>query len=137
MNFQDDRCWLPLHYAAKRGFLEVVKWLVKSSANLTMTCTAGQMPICLAASAGHEQELSLDLGAFDLMQNKVFLTDLITSSKQHANRPMREFILINDQALIDVAVKLAKCFQTLIEKHRGQAGGRKRYIRSCRCRFLE
>lgn len=125
MNFQDDRGWTPLHYAAKHGFLEVVKLLVESGADPTTTCNDGKVPICMAASAGHKSVLSYllrkDHDSFELMQDKVFLIDLMACSKQHANRPIQEFILINDQAPIDIAVKLAKCYETLIEKDKDRA----------------
>lgn len=125
MNFQDDRGWTPLHYAAKNGYLEVVKLLVESGADPTMTCDTGKVPICMAAAAGHKQVLSYllkkDHDSFDLMQDKVFLIDLMACSKQHNNRPIQEFILINDQAPIDIAVKLAKCYETLIEKDKDRA----------------
>lgn len=126
MNFQDDQGWTPLHYAAKHGFLEVVKLLVESGSDPTMTCDTGKVPICMAAAAGHKQVLSYLLrkehDSFELMQDKVFLIDLMACSKQHNNRPIQEFILINqDQAPIDIAVKLAKCYETLIEKDKDRA----------------
>ena len=125
MNFQDDRGWTPLHYAAKHGYLEVVRLLVESGADPTMTCDTDKVPICMAAAAGHKNVLSYllrkDHDAFDLMQDKGFLIDLMACSKQHANRPIQEFILINDQAPIDIAVKLAKCYETLIEKDKDRA----------------
>lgn len=125
MNFQDDRGWTPVHHAAKQGYLEVVKLLVESGADPTMTCENGKVPICMAAAAGHKQVLSYllrkDHDAFELMQDKVFLIDLMACSKQHNNRPIQEFILINDQAPIDIAVKLAKCYETLIEKDKDRA----------------
>lgn len=125
MNFQDNRGWTPLHHAAKHGYLEVVRLLVESGADPTMTCEDGKVPICMAAAAGHKQVLSYllrkDHDAFELMQDKVFLIDLMACSKQHNNRPIQEFILINDQAPIDIAVKLAKCYETLIEKDKDRA----------------
>lgn len=125
MNFQDDRGWTPLHYASKHGYLEVVRLLVESGADPTMTCDTGKVPICMAASAGHKPVLSYllkkDHDSFDLMQDKIFLIDLMACSKQHNNRPIQEFILINNQAPIDVAVKLAKCYEILIEKDKDRA----------------
>lgn len=125
MNFQDDRGWTALHYAAKHGYLEVVRLLVESGADPTCTCDTGKVPICMAAASGHKQVLSYllkkDHDVFELMQDKVFLIDLMACSKQHANRPIQEFVLINDQAPIDIAVKLAKCYETLIEKDKDRA----------------
>lgn len=125
MNFQDDRGWTPLHYASKHGYLDVVKLLVESGADPTTTCDTGKVPICMAASAGHKQVLSYllkkDHDLFELMQDKIFLIDLMACSKQHNNRPIQEFILINNQAPIDIAVKLAKCYEILIEKDKDRA----------------
>lgn len=125
MNFQDDRGWTPLHHSAKHGYLEVVRLLVESGADPTTTCTTGKVPICMAASAGHKQVLSYLLKkehhSFELMQDKLFLIDLMVCSKQHNNRPLQEFILTNDQAPIDIAVKLAKCYETLAEKDKDRA----------------
>jgi ankyrin repeat protein len=125
MNFQDDRGWTPLHYAAKHGYLEVVRLLVESGADPTMTCREGKVPICMAAASGHKDVLSYlwrkEHDSFELMQDKMFLIDLMACSKQHANRPIQEFILVNDEAPIDIAVKLAKCYETLIEKDKDRA----------------
>lgn len=126
MNFQDSQGWTALHYAAKHGYLEVVQLLVESGADPTTTCDTDKVPICMAAAAGHKQVLSYllkkDHDAFELMQDKVFLIDLMACSKQHSNRPIQEFILTNqDQAPIEIAVKLAKCYETLIEKDKDRA----------------
>lgn len=125
MNYQDQRGWTALHYAAKHGYLDVVRLLVESGADPTMTCDTGKVPICMAASAGHKQVLSYllkkDHNSFELMQDKTFLIDLMACSKQHQNRPIQEFILINDQAPIDIAVKLAKCYEILVEKDKDRA----------------
>lgn len=127
MNFRDNNGWSALHHAAKHGYLEVVRLLVESGADPTTRCEQGKVPICMAAGAGHKQVLSYLLkkehDSFELMQDKMFLIDLMACSKQHANRPIQEFILINtDQfAPIDIAVKLAKCYETLVEKDKDRA----------------
>lgn len=126
INCQDNQGWTPLHYSAKHGYLEVVKLLIESGANPVTTCNTGKVPICMAAAAGHKQVLSYLLrrehNSFELMQDKIFLIDLMSCNKQHSNRPIQEFILVDtDQAPIDIAVKLAKCYETLAEKDKDRA----------------
>lgn len=126
INCQDNKGWTSLHYASKHGFLDVVKLLIESGANPTTTCNNGKVPICMAAAAGHKQVLSYlfrrEHNSFELMQDKVFLIDLMSCSKQHFNRPIQEFILVdNDRAPIDIAVKLAKCYEILVEKDKDRA----------------
>lgn len=167
MNAQDDRGWTPLHYAARHGYLDVVKLLVESGADPTTCSKDGKIPLCNAANAGHKEVLSYllkkDHDSIELMENKLFLIDLMQCSKtrqtgnnletsptsgqqssQHLpgntvystsgeNRsdrrdqsqtdgylPIQEFILVSE-APIDTAVKLAKCYENLVEKEKDRS----------------
>lgn len=178
MNAQDDRGWTPLHYAARHGYLDVVKLLVESGADPTMCSKEGKIPLCNAANAGHKEVLSYllkkDHDSSELMENKLFLIDLMQCSKTKAlpgspmnsqlnqqqqqqqppqqqtlgfsssstsfggdmnnnnsrsfmNQeqtnsylPIQEFILVSE-APIDTAVKLAKCYENLVEKEKDRS----------------
>jgi ankyrin repeat protein len=48
-----DYEWSPLHYAANRGHLEVVRWLVERGAKVNRRESNDFTPILLAAAAGH------------------------------------------------------------------------------------
>ena len=52
-----------------------------------------------------------------LMNDGVFLIDLMQCSKTHNYKPLEEFIL-KSKAPVEIAVKLAKCFDDLAEKEK-------------------
>lgn len=141
VNTQDKRLWTPLHYAARYGYLDVVELLVENSADTTSASKDNKIPLGCAASAGHYEVISYLLkkehDTLALMEDnsvsismihsvicfynrvtyylKQFLIDMMNCSKNHDNKPIREFILVSE-APIDTAVKLAKRYETLSEK---------------------
>ena len=50
--------WTSLHFAAKAGYLHVVKYLVESGASTKHETKDGKVPICFAASFSHFDVLS-------------------------------------------------------------------------------
>lgn len=50
--------WTPLHYAAKGGWLEVVRILVESGAPVKAECGVGYTPLQYAAKENHLTTLS-------------------------------------------------------------------------------
>lgn len=50
--------WTSLHFAAKAGYLNVVKLLVESGASTKFETKDGKLPICYAASFNHADVLS-------------------------------------------------------------------------------
>ncbi|KAI1299277.1 Ankyrin-3 [Halotydeus destructor] len=116
LNTQDKKMWTPLHYASKYGFLEVVELLCDSGADPVATSKDDKIPLCAAAAAGHwpviNYLLKKEHDTLALMDDRNFMLDLMMCSKNHDNKPIREFILVSE-APIDTAVKLAKCYENL------------------------
>lgn len=52
-----------------------------------------------------------------LMEDDMFLIDLMQTNKTNNNKPIEEFIL-KSEAPIEIAVKLAKCYDNLSEKEK-------------------
>uniref|UniRef100_T1JXK5 Ion transport domain-containing protein n=1 Tax=Tetranychus urticae TaxID=32264 RepID=T1JXK5_TETUR len=124
INAQDKKGWTPLHYASRHGYLSVVQLLVESGADPTTASKDGKVPLCNAASAGHYDVLSYLLkkehDSLQLMDDKLFLLDLMNCSKNHDNKPIREFVLVSD-ACIDTAVKLARSYENLAAREKERA----------------
>lgn len=107
--------------AAKNGFLDVVKLLIDSGANPQAETEDGKIPICYAAASNHypvfSYLLSKDHDSMKLMEDDVFLIDMMQTNKTNNNKPIEEFIL-KSEAPIEIAVKLAKCYDNLSEKEK-------------------
>lgn len=116
INAQDKKQWTPLHYAARYGYIDVVELLVESGADPMATSKDEKVPLCPAAQAGHVAVISFLLkkehDTLALMEDRNFLLDLMNCAKNHANKPIRELILVSE-APIDTAVKLAKCYENM------------------------
>lgn len=107
--------------AAKNGFLDVVKLLIDSGANPLAETEDGKTPICYAAASNHYPVFSYLLtkehDSMKLMEDDVFLIDMMQTNKTNNNKPIEEFIL-KSEAPIEIAVKLAKCYDNLSEKEK-------------------
>ena len=44
VNIEDEKEWTPLHYAARKGHVDIVKLLVDACADVTVTSETGQKP---------------------------------------------------------------------------------------------
>ena len=55
VNCTDSRGQIPLHYACKKGFIDVVKALSKFQADLNIQDSDGLTALMLAAGSGHDE----------------------------------------------------------------------------------
>ncbi|KAH6936882.1 hypothetical protein HPB50_024045 [Hyalomma asiaticum] len=126
INAADNMGWTALHFAARNGYLGVVKILVENGAYAKAVTKDGKVPLCLAAAEGHYDIISYllrkDHDTTDLMDDKHFLIDLMSSGKVHQNRPMVDFILAS-KAPIDTAVKMARSYELLSSERKGARHG--------------
>lgn len=94
---------------AKNGFLDVVKLLIDSGANPLAETEDGKTAICYSAASNHYNVFSYLLtkehNSMQLMEDNVFLIDLMQCSKTNNNKPLEEFIL-KSESPIEIAVKL-------------------------------
>lgn len=58
INACDKNGWTALHFAAKAGYLNVVKLLTESGASPKFETKEGKVSICFAAAANHSDVLS-------------------------------------------------------------------------------
>ena len=121
INACDYDRWTALHYATKNGFLNLVKLLVESGASSLLKTDQGQTALMLAAHGGHLEVLSyLMLEEHDteeLLEENVFLMDLMLCSKANNNKSINEFI-DNSDAPLYVAARLAKLYRDLAFKEK-------------------
>ncbi|WP_367846311.1 ankyrin repeat domain-containing protein [Rhodoferax sp. WC2427] len=79
--------WAPLHYAATRGHLAVIRLLLENFAYIDAASPNGSTPLMMAAQYGTDEavRLLLDEGADPLLKNQKNLTAI--DFAQNANRP--------------------------------------------------
>lgn len=79
--------WTPLHYAATRGHLDVIRLLLDQYAYIDAASPNGSTPLMMAAQYGSDDavRLLLDEGADPLLKNQKGLTAI--DFAQTANRP--------------------------------------------------
>jgi ankyrin repeat protein len=79
--------WTPLHYAATKGQVEVIKLLLENYAYIDAESPNGSTPLMMASMYGSPQavKLLLDEGADPLLKNQIGLTAL--QFAQRGNRP--------------------------------------------------
>lgn len=79
--------WTPLHYAASRGHLDVIRLLLENYAFIDAASPNGTTPLMMAAQYGSDDavKLLLDEGADPLLKNQKSLTAI--DFAQIANRP--------------------------------------------------
>ncbi|XP_055354554.1 LOW QUALITY PROTEIN: serine/threonine-protein phosphatase 6 regulatory ankyrin repeat subunit A-like [Paramacrobiotus metropolitanus] len=113
LSAEDNNGWTPLHHAAVAGHLKVVKVLVDSNASTVAKNRDGKIPLCLCANASKTAVvlylLTKPHDVFSLMDDKVFLLDLMLCSKTAQNKPLQEFI-ITSPSPVEVALKLARFY---------------------------
>ncbi|KAG5868555.1 hypothetical protein JTB14_019499 [Gonioctena quinquepunctata] len=124
INAQDKNGWTPLHCAARAGCFEVVKLLVESGASPKSETNLGAAPIWFAASEGHhavlEYLMTKEHDTYALMEDRRFVYNLMVCSKNHDNRPLKEFILVSP-APVDTAAKLSNILIVLSNKEKERA----------------
>ncbi len=62
VNSYDDEEWRPLHFAASKGFADIVRFLAEHGAQLDAKDNAGNTALHLAASKGNDEVVQLLLG---------------------------------------------------------------------------
>ena len=79
--------WTPLHYAATRGRLDVMRLLLENYAYIDAASPNGSTPLMMAAQYGTDEavKLLLDEGADPLLKNQKNLSAI--DFAQQANRP--------------------------------------------------
>ena len=79
--------WTPLHYAATKGHVEVIKLLLENHAYIDAESPNGSTPLMMASMYGSPQavKLLIDEGADPLLKNQSGLTAL--QFAQRGNRP--------------------------------------------------
>lgn len=81
----------------------------------------GKAAICYSVASNHYNVFSYLLtkehNSMQLMEDNVFLIDLMQCSKTNNYKPLEEFIL-KSEAPIEIAVKLARCYDNLSEKEK-------------------
>ncbi|MBC7682269.1 MAG: ankyrin repeat domain-containing protein [Ferruginibacter sp.] len=79
--------WTPLHYAATRGHLDVIRLLLENFAYIDAASPNGSTPLMMAAQYGTDDavKLLLDEGADPLLKNQKSLSAIDFAQK--ANRP--------------------------------------------------
>ena len=79
--------WTPLHYAASKGHVDVIKLLLENYAYIDAESPNGSTPLMMASMYGSSQavKLLLDEGADPLLKNQVGLTAL--QFAERAKRP--------------------------------------------------
>lgn len=68
VNVQDDNGLLPIHWAADRGYVMIITYLIEKGANVNSRDGDGQTPLHYAASCGHEELVKylLSIGALSV-----------------------------------------------------------------------
>ncbi|XP_074029329.1 uncharacterized protein isoform X1 [Leptinotarsa decemlineata] len=124
INAPDKNGWTPLHCAARAGCFEVVKLLVESGASPKSETNLGAAPIWFAASEGHhavlEYLMTKEHDTYALMEDRRFVYNLMVCSKNHDNKPLKEFILVSP-APVDTAAKLSNILIVLSNKEKERA----------------
>ncbi|OWA53387.1 Ankyrin-3 [Hypsibius exemplaris] len=118
----DHNGWTALHCAAVAGHPEMVTLLCESGADTTALSKDKKIPLCYAVHAahqgrqGHEGHVNVmaylmqqKFSSFSLMDDSVFLMDMMHASKSQSQKPLFNFIKWCSSPM-EIALKLSKFY---------------------------
>ncbi|KAI3387547.1 hypothetical protein SNEBB_006262 [Seison nebaliae] len=121
INTVDNNEWTPLHFAASKGYSDVVQLLIENGSETNVLTNNNKLPVCYAAANNHVETLMYLMKKYpathQLMKDKKFLFNLVTSGKLLGHLPLKEFVILSP-APADTAAKLSKIYSHMTEEEK-------------------